>query len=554
MKRLHSAVAMALVAALVLAVGASAHPERPSKFPNYSGKVPKLRTSGPSRVVCTSTTRRRISAFRPAARVRNEALLKRCRYRNIQAAVNAARNGDRILIMPGIYFERPSRRVPTPDPRCAGDYTSSERDPARAISNLGTGIDQAEEGTEKAPNYDHHRKCPNSQNLIGIVGDRLSDPDRRCDDKCNLQLEGTGQSPRDAKIIGSRSKDNVIRADRADGIVFTNFMTQFGDFNNIYVHETNGFRNDNLITRWGREYGLLSFTSDNGLYEDIVGYGTGDSAIYPGSGPQRERCGDYGIEVRRVNSFGNNIGHSGTAGDSTFVHDSKFHDNAAGITMDSFASGHPGMPQDCSRFENNRIYSNNVNVFNNKRDRYCRSTPPERRDRRIVCPSFQVPVGTGILIAGGNGNLVRGNHIYDNWRNGVRQLYVPAAARGDADPTKQRDTSNRNRYTGNFMGVRPSGARDPNGRNPAGGDGYADFWWDEEGVGNCWSANRGPGGAKPTTNLFPQRCPVRTGDNVETPAGDAMKIATQAPCATWDPDTNSDPPGCDWFNTPPEPK
>ncbi|CAA9479966.1 MAG: hypothetical protein AVDCRST_MAG45-100, partial [uncultured Solirubrobacterales bacterium] len=63
MKRLYPAVAMALVAALMLAAGASAHPERPSKFPNYSGKVPQLRTSGPSRVVCTSTTRRRIQAY-----------------------------------------------------------------------------------------------------------------------------------------------------------------------------------------------------------------------------------------------------------------------------------------------------------------------------------------------------------------------------------------------------------------------------------------------------------------------------------------------------------
>ena len=282
MKRMYPAVAIVpLTAALLLATGASAHPERPSKFPNYSGKVPSVRTSGPSRVVCTAASAERIKAYRGTVRTRNEGLLKRCRYRHIQSAVNDAVNGDRILIMPGLYTEEPSRRVPTPQPKCAGDYTASERDPARVISNLGTGIDQAEQGTEKAPTYEHHRKCPNSQNLIGIVGDD-GDADRRCDDKCNLQLEGTGPNPGEVQIIGSRSKDNVIRADRADGIVFSNFTTQFGDFNNIYVHETNGFLNDRLITRWGREYGLLSFTSDHGLYQDIDGYGTGDSAVYPG--------------------------------------------------------------------------------------------------------------------------------------------------------------------------------------------------------------------------------------------------------------------------------
>jgi hypothetical protein len=551
MMRLYPAVVTALAGVLLLATGASAHPERPSQFPNYPGKVPELRTSGPSRVVCTYATPHKIKEYRGAVRARNEALLKRCRYRHIQAAVNDARNGERILIMPGLYTEAPSREVPTPDPRCRRDYTSSERDPARAIPNLGTGIKQPEVSTEKAPTYAHHRKCPNSQNLIGIVGDRLSDADRRCNDKCNLQLQGTGPGPAHVKIVGSRSKDNVIRADRADGIVFFNFTTQFGDFNNIYVHETNGFRNDNLITRWGREYGLLSFTSDHGLYEDIDGYGTGDSAIYPGSGPQRQTCGEYGIEVRRVKSHDNNIGHSGTAGDSTYVHDSKFYDNAAGITMDSFASGHPGMPQDCSRFERNQIYSNNNNVFRDSRDEYCRSRPPKERDRRVVCPSFQVPVGTGILIAGGNGNVVNRNRIYDNWRNGVRQLYVPSEARGETDPTKTQDTSHRNQYLFNTMGVRPDGTRDPNGRNPNGGDGYADFWWDEEGRRNCWKGNKGPGGSTPTTNFFTLECPA---NDPPAPIGDPAKIETQASCASWDPETNSDPPGCNWFTTPPEPK
>ena len=55
-------------------------------------------------------------------------------------------------------------------------------------------------------------------------------------------------------------------ADRADGIHLRNFTVQFSDFNNVYVLETNGFRMENIISRWSREYGFLSFTSDNGLY------------------------------------------------------------------------------------------------------------------------------------------------------------------------------------------------------------------------------------------------------------------------------------------------
>jgi hypothetical protein len=442
--------------------------------------------------------------------------------------------------------------VPSPDPRCRDEYRPSEGDPGAPLADLGTGVDQAEQGTEPAPTYAHHRRCPNSHNLIGIVGDRLSDLDRRCDDKCNLQIEGMGNEPTDVRIVGARHKDNVIRADRADGIVLRNFLVQFSDFNNIYVHETNGFRESDILTRWSREYGALSFTSDHGLYERMSGYGAGDSVIYPGSGPQRRDCGKYGIEVRNVDAHHSTIGYSGTAGDSVFVHHSRFHHNSAGLTTDSFASGHPGMPQDCSRFENNLFHSNNVNYFTESRDEYCRNTPPRQRDRRIVCPAFQVPVGTGMMIAGGNGNVVKNNFFFNNWRNGVRLLWVPAAARGETDPTKQQDTSHDNKFLNNRMSVRPDGTRDPNGQDPTKGDGYADFWWDEEGNGNCWRGNVGPGGRPPTTNFFRLLCPAPP-----HPAGfNPAKVSSQAPCAAWDPSSpvNDDPPGCDWFRTPPEPR
>ena len=97
------------------------------------------------------------------------------------------------------------------------------------------------------------------------------------------------------------------------------------------------------------------------------------------------------------------------------------------------------MPQDCAKWEHNRIYSNNADYFNAERDAYCKNTPIAERDPTVVCPTFQVPVGTGIGIFGGNGDIVRDNYIYDNWRDGVKLLYVPAAFRGE--PDKGIDTS-----------------------------------------------------------------------------------------------------------------
>ena len=519
--------------------------------------MPSYDNGQPDRVVCKSDSRQQIEAkvTDPTRRQQALDLVASCEgtakkpvphYEHIQQAVNAARNDERIVVLPGTYREEPSRATPpegtADDPdRCSGMYSEAE-----AVPGTGIGL----EGNQQVPNYEFHRTCPNAQNLIALVGDKPSDPDRKCDDKCGIQIEGFGDSRDDVLIEGDKRKLNVIRADRADGVFLKGFTIEFSDFNNIYALETNGFRFEDIESRFSREYGFLSFTSDHGLYENLDAHHAGDSGVYPVSGPEYH-CNGYGIEMRCVDSHDNTLGYSGTAGNGIWAHDNRFHHNAAGMTTDSFASGHPGMPQDCAKFENNEVFSNNNNLFDDERDRYCQQTPYPERDPAKVCPTFQAPVGTGILIAGGNEDIVRGNRIYDNWRNGTMLLWVPAAARGEPDPTKTYDTSWGNQYLTNTMGVRPDGTSDPNG---------LDFWWDEEngneepglpGPLNCWSGNVAFGKKKPTSD--PPALPGCPGARTFQ-AGNPAKTASQATCATWDPQTNTDPPGCDWFRLPPEPK
>jgi hypothetical protein len=540
-----------LLALLVLTVSlrapdAAAHAERPSHFPDPSeGSVPRYRTSGPSLVVCKPDSRTRIErSLHGSLRERNLGLLERCDYRDIQAAVDAAGNGYRILILPGIYREEPSRRAPEQDPRCEGMYAEIEFGSA---FHSGT-----HEGKFLVPSYEYHRHCPNANQLIAIAGDD-DDRDRVCDDKCNLQIEGTGRQG-DVLIVGDKRKRNVIKADRSDGIYLRNFTIQYAGENNIYIHETNGF-NMNLITsRWAFRYGFLTFTSDHGLYQNLEAFGHGDSGVYPGSGPECKTGASgnarYGIEIRDVDSHGNLIGYSGTAGNGVYAHDNRFHHNSAGATTDSFVAGHPGMPQDCAKFEDNAIYSNNLDLYSAERDEYCKK-PEQQRDPEKVCPHFGVPIGVGIMIAGGNQNVVARNRIYDNWRDGTRLFYVPAAARGEGDPRKQYDTSFGNRHVDNRMGVRLDGTPDPNG---------VDFWWDEEngyssfpepGMLNCWQGNVGPSGGPTTSD--PPTLPACTGAAAFR-SGNSLKQASQVSCATWDPQRNTDPPGCDWFTVPPEPR
>ena len=575
---------------VVLAAPARAHVERPSYFPNpradcsvdpcAGGKVPSERSlvsaldasrPGRTRVVCQDDSLDRLRASVAAARRSgyydrptvhsslsdaranmllrvNKAFFRRCSFQSIQAAVNASGNNDRVVVMPGLYLEQHSRKQPTHDPACA-KYTI-----------------KSDSGDPGALSHDYQIHCPNDANLVAVIGrgpdtapppspprtDRHGIPHAGRCIRCNLQLEGSGVSADDVVVeagdasagnsgpsaVGN-AKDVVMFIDRADGFVLRNLTVRHAREHDIYILETDGYRFNRFKAFYAGGYGVLTFVEDHGVIENCEAAGNGDSGIYPGSGPEGH-CQRYGIEIRNVNSHHNTIGYSGTAGNGVWMHDSKLHHNSTGMTTDSFASGHPGMPQDCAKWENNQIYSNNEDYFNDERDAYCKNTPTDKRDPTIVCPTFQVPVGTGIGIFGGNGDIARNNYIYDNWRDGIKLLYVPAAFRGE--PDKGRDTSFDNTFTGNKMGVRPDGTPDANGN---------DFWWDEEGRGNCWGDNTSHSGLKPSSNVV-VGLPACPGSDTERP-GNQAKLASQASCATWDPYENPDPAGCDWFTRPPEP-
>jgi hypothetical protein len=393
------------------------------------------------------------------------------------------------------------------------------------------------------------------------MGDMDRDPLHRCDTRCNLQIEGTGEDPGDVVIKSDKRKIDVIHADRADGIYLRNFTVQYGVYDGINIIETNGFVVRDVVARWNQNYGVLTFTDDHGLYDDVTVYGNGHAGVYPGSAADRHHLiengaepplgtgttdctGGHSIEMRGVNAYRNAYGYSGTGANALWVHDSRFHGNSTGISTDSTASAHPGMPQDCARFEHNRIYANNLDLFANGDEQDCKKPFPARSSPRFPCPYYWAPVGTGIQIAGGNDNLLTENHIYDNWRNGVRLYWVPAAVRQNPDPTKLYDTSHGNRFIGNQMGVRPDGGPAPNGE---------DFWWDEEGVGNCWSDNLGPGGAEVSSDPAGVQAsyPCPGGSPFGLPS--VLKVAEQAPCILYDPLTNHDPAGCGLLSVPSQP-
>ena len=569
MRRSRSHVVLALVAVLAgLVLGAlggvvgpaSAHEERPAGFPDGSGERPSyLGLDNPRhRVVCRPDSDERIAQLPGGPlKARNMRLLQECRFGSIQTAINSiARRDTSIYVLPGYYTERRWAEAQR-STYCSNLQTASD-DPLAASEYIGS-LSSPDSGADSsgpiALSYADQVRCRHNLNLIAIMGDRSLDNDSiTCDSRfCGTQIVGTGARPEDVVIDNKFAKLNAIRADRAGGVYFRNFTVQQAEFNALYVLETDGFVVDRVVARGNDEYGVLAFASDHGLLTHVDAYYNGDSGIYPGSGSDLNADNPnfeptrYAIEIRNSRSHDNTLGYSGTAGNSIWAHHNEFYDNATGIATDSLFPGHPGLPQDHARWSYNKIYSNNENYYERYVDTGICAKPMEERGymQGTVCPVIPTPVGTGVLIAGGNFNSTDNNWIYDNWRYGTMQFWVPSPLRDEYDPSKLYDTSNHNHTVDNKMGIRPDGSTAHNG---------LDFWWDDQGVGNCWEDNTSSRG-EPTDNFAVAPPSCADGGSQFLPGASAVKDAGFLTCSQYDRNDPfwRHPPECSWFDSPEKP-
>ncbi|MBJ7358641.1 right-handed parallel beta-helix repeat-containing protein [Nocardioides sp.] len=573
----------------LVALGAApsvAHEERPATFPDGTGKVPKFLgyKNTRARVVCRPNSKRLIAKL-PEGKVkqRNQRLLEDCRFRHIQAAIDTVRKRNTsIYVLPGTYQEKPTRgdrrssycahlgtaskaplksseyigSISSPGTAAEGEHTdhTGHADDADASGSTERAADEAGTTDPIALSYADQRACPHNLNLIAVFGDRTpKNGSISCDSKfCGIQIVGTGRKMTDVVIDNDFHKLNAIRLDRAGGAVVRNLTVQQSEFNAVYVLETDGFLLDRITARGNDEYGILAFASDHGLIQRSDAFYNGDSGIYPGSGSDLNADNSsivptrYAIEIRRNRSHDNTLGYSGTAGNSIWAHHNKFYDNATGIATDSLFPGHPGLPQDHARWSDNEIYSNNNNYYAKFVDTGVCAKPMEERGYidGTVCPVIPTPVGTGVLIAGGNFNATHHNWIYDNWRYGTMQFWVPAPLRDEYDPAKLFDTSHGNQTTDNLMGIAPDGSVHHNG---------IDHWWDDQGGGNCWQGNTYSRGTQ-TDNFTVPPPSCASGGSVNTP-GLPVKDAGFLSCSQYDRSdpTLRHPPGCEWFDDPAQP-
>ncbi|GLY91105.1 right-handed parallel beta-helix repeat-containing protein [Actinoallomurus iriomotensis] len=411
-------------------------------------------------------------------------LAAECRYHEIQAAVDAVRSpGTTIYVLPGTYHEPSSLRAPKG--RCAS------LDDATPLS------------------YDDQHACPHLQSLISVTG------------QAGLQIEGVGGS-----VIIEGKKQVGVRAERANGFYLRGVTVRGFTEDGVSVSETDGFTLDHVTGLANGGHGLAAYTSDHGLITDCSASGNGDAGIATASAAD-QRGGRLSVEIRRCASYGNLIGYSGTAGDSVYVHDNTFNGNSTGAMLDSSVQA-VGMPQNHAMFVANRVFDNNADFYH---------------DCHARCPHRAVPVGTGMLLAGGDENTYASNMVYGNWRYGFAQYWIPANRRGETDPAKARDTSHGNRYVGNLTGVTPEGTAAPNG---------VDFWWDEQGDRNCWQSNASSRGYPRSDPASLPTCDHPSAGGPYAQQGNPAKTAVVTACAAYKPGRPI-PKGCDWLATPARP-
>jgi hypothetical protein len=420
-----SVAAILSTALLVVAPAAAlAHNERPVTSPTRPGGWPVLNRRQPHVVVCKATSRptskqlqairahlRHLAGSRGKARRYwrrrlgnwrwNRRLWPQCRFHNIQAAVNAVKRRRDILVMPGVYREKPSRQ--------AKDLPADNSD-----------------GTYS---YAFQRKHPNAINLVGIVG------------KPSITLRGTGYNRKKVVVEVGFAKHVGIRADRSNGFIARDFTVRHAVEHGLYTIESNGYLYDNVAGLYSGEYQLFGFASDHGLIENCEAVGGGDSGIYVGGSPDSGRINTI---VQSCRMHHNVLGFSGTNSDWVLLRHNYVYDNATGIVVDA-ESDHPNYPPAYEHITGNWIWNNNFNVYSRHAD---------VKPIGFTANTIHAPVGTAIVVASFSHSLIRGNWIWNNHSLGVGISSIEALDRGAK--------SEFDRVVGNWF-TKPGGVEYPNG-------------------------------------------------------------------------------------------
>jgi plastocyanin len=233
-------------------------------------------------------------------------------------------------------------------------------------------------------------------------------------------------------VDGEFRRDNGFKV-LADGVAIENITARNFRSNGFFWTGVTGYRGSYLTAWRNGDYGIYAFDSTRGRFDHSYGAGSPDAGFYIG------QCFPCDAVIDHVTAEWNGIGYSGTnAGGNLFVINSEWRNNRVGIVPNS-GSSEKLAPQHDAIVAGNVVHDNN-------------------NTKTGAIDIAQTALGNGILVAGGNDNLVAHNLVYSHDIVGIGVTPLPEKVLSPDNKNAVNFTSSNNRVVDNV--VRGSGAAD----------------------------------------------------------------------------------------------
>jgi nitrous oxidase accessory protein NosD len=228
------------------------------------------------------------------------------------------------------------------------------------------------------------------------------------------ELTIRGLDRNEVVLDGGFELDNGIRVVGADGVAIENMTARNYTNNGFFWTGVEGYRGSYLTTYRIGDYGVYAFDSTKGLLEHSYASGSPDAGFYVG------QCYPCDAVIDDVVSEHNGLGYSGTnSGGNLLIVNSTFRNNRAGIVPNS------GTYELCYPERDTTIVGNIVHSNNNA------DTP--------AIDVALLAMGNGILPAGGVGNTIERNLVYDHDISGIGLVPFPEEDANDDIPPPEDD-------------------------------------------------------------------------------------------------------------------
>jgi len=291
-----------------------------------------------------------------------------------------------------------------------------------------------------------------------------------------LRITGDPKKPGRVVLDGKNKKQNGFFVNEADHVTINGFKARDYKANGFFLTNVVGYKVTNVYADHTGVYGVYAFNSKGGEMSRSRSRYHSDAGFYIGQTPQQSN--PIRSVVKDVKSWGNPIGFSATNMRYVTITRSKFFNNGIGVVPNALES-EKFPPAEQNVITDNDIFWNDFNFHEGA---------PFKPKKSGVVPL--VPIGTGVLLLGGRGNLIEGNRIFGNYLVGA------AAIEGILlDKTLEARALVANRVSDNVFGE--NGA-DRNGR---------DLAFDGNGTGNCWGPNTGVQTTLPENPAMFPACP-----------------------------------------------